>query len=161
VRTASLAGRASDGRSCTVDDSIDLAKPGPESADYKFAVYAYIVKAVNMRGGESGPSPYALTIPSEPTNVLNRESGNTAELRWDANAEKGIAGYRVYKLEGTWNITRLTADPIKATSFSHKSSGPTRYWIVAVDALGQEGQPSSPAWHQHRFDGFFRGEWHQ
>jgi hypothetical protein len=39
-----------------------------------------------------------------------------------------------------------------------------RYWIVAVDALGQEGIPSAPAWGWRQFkkvyDGF-TGEWHQ
>jgi hypothetical protein len=144
-----------------VDDGIDLRKAGPESAGYRYVVYAYIVRSVNARGGESGPSPYALTIPSEPVNVLNREKGAAAELRWDANPEKGIAGYLIYKLEGTWSIKRLTEEPIKGTTFTHKSAGPTRYWVVAVDALGQEGQPSSPVWHQQSFKGFFPGEWHQ
>jgi hypothetical protein len=144
-----------------LDGAVDLARPGAESGGYKYAVHAYVVKAVNRRGGESGPSPYALTIPSEPVSVLNREKGAVAELKWDPNPEKGIVGYRVYKLTGTWGITRLTDEPVKKTSFTHRSAGPTRYWVVAVDALGQEGQPSSPVWHQHRYDGFFRGDWHQ
>lgn len=143
------------------DTTVDLAKPGPESGDYRFAVHAYVVRAVNACGGESGPSPYALTIPSEPTNLMNREKGATAELRWDAAPEQGVTGYRVYKLEGTWSIQRLTDEPIRATTFVHKSAGPTRYWVVTVDAVGQEGQPSSPAWHQQRYTGFFPGEWHQ
>jgi hypothetical protein len=144
-----------------VDESIDLAKVGEESSGYKYAVYAYIVKAVNRRGGESGPSPYALTIPSEPVNLLNNDKGGVANLKWDANPEKGIAGYRVYKLTGTWNITRLTEEPFKETTFTHKNAGTTRYWITAIDALGQEGQPSSPAWHEHTLGRFFSGEWHQ
>jgi hypothetical protein len=144
-----------------LDETVDLSKPGEEANGYRYAVYAYLVRAVNRRGGESGASPYALTLPSEPTNVLNREAGATAELRWDKNPEKGVVGHHVYKLEGTWNIARLTDKPIVETTFKHKSSGTTRYWVVAVDALGQEGQPSSPAWHQQRYDGFFRGEWHQ
>jgi hypothetical protein len=142
------------------DETVDLGRAGDESAGYKFAVYAFIIKAVG-HGGESGPSPYALTIPSEPVNVLNRENGATAELKWDASPERGIAGYHVYKLEGTWSIKRLTERPIKETTYTHQSAGATRYWIVAVDAVGQEGQPSSPAWHQQRYDAFFRGEWHQ
>jgi len=141
-------------------DRVDLSTPPAESKDYKFAVYAYIVRAVNKLGIESGPSPYALTIPSEPTNVFNREKGATAELKWAANPEKRIAGYHVYKLEGTWNIVRLTKQPVQATTFTHKSSQ-TRYWITAVDSLGQEGQPSSPVWHQWSYAGFFNGEWHQ
>jgi hypothetical protein len=141
-------------------DHVNLDRPGPEAKDYKYAVYAYIVRAVNRLGVESGPSPYALTIPSEPTNVLNRERGNWAELKWEANPEKGIAGYHVYKLEGTWNIARLTKEPLAKTDFRHQS-GATRYWVVAVDALGQEGLPSSPVWHQHSYKGFFPGDWHQ
>ena len=141
-------------------DRVDLSKPGPEAKDYRYAVYAYIVRAVNRLGIESGPSPYALTIPSEPTGVLNREQGARAELKWAANPERGIVGYHVYKLEGTWNIVRLTREPMQATTFTHKSAA-TRYWIVAVDGLGQEGQPSSPVWHQHSYAGFFAGEWHQ
>lgn len=39
--------------------------------------------------------------------------------------------------------------------------GLTRYWVVAVDALGQEGQPSSPVWHNQSYQGFYSGEWHQ
>jgi hypothetical protein len=139
-------------------DRVLLTKPGPESKDYKYAVHAYFVRAVNRLGVESGPSPYALTIPAEPSNVLNREQGNVAELKWDA--VPGALGYHIYKLEGTWNIKRLTDEPIKGTSFTHKS-GQTRYWVVGVDALGQEGQPSSPVWHQHSYKGFFKGEWHQ
>ena len=141
-------------------DAVELAKPGPESKDYKFAVHAYIVRAVNKLGVESGPSPYALTIPSPPTNVLVREKGNVAEVKWDASPEKGIKGYHVYKLQGTWNIVRLTPQPIEATTFTH-TSGETRFWVVAVDALGQEGEPSSPAWHQHSYRGFYPGDWHQ
>lgn len=93
--------------------------------------------------------------------MVNREQGAVAELRWSANPEAGVAGYHVYKLEGTWSITRLTAEPVRGTTFTHRSPGTTRYWVVAVDALGQEGQPSSPVWHGQRYDGFFRGEWHQ
>jgi hypothetical protein len=143
------------------DRSVDLSKPGPESAGYRYSVFAYVVRAVNRRGGESGPSPYALTIPSEPVGVLNREKGAVAELRWEPNPEKEIAGYHIYKLEGTWNVVRLTGEPVREPTFTHKSTGPTRYWVVAVDALGQQGQPSSPVWHGHRYAGFFRGDWHQ
>jgi hypothetical protein len=143
-------------------DQFNLSSPGRESGDYKYAVLAYVVRAVNKHGCEGGPSPFALTIPSEPKNVLCREASDEAELKWDRNLENGIAGYHVYKLKGTWEIVRVTERPIEANTFRHRpGDGPTRYWIVAVDALGQEGQPSSPAWFRHSYRDFFAGDWHQ
>jgi hypothetical protein len=62
-------------------DHVDLSKPLPESKGYKHAVYAYLVPAVNRLGVESGPSPYALTIPSEPTSVFSHEKGAMAERK--------------------------------------------------------------------------------
>lgn len=144
------------------DAMVNLNQADREPGESKYHVYAYLVKAVNKLGSESGPSPYALTIPSEPTNVVNREQGNQADLKWDANPEKSIVGYRLYKLDGTWQIVRLTDELLKATTYRHAGGkSATRYWVVAVDALGQEGQPSSPVWHQHSYKGFFPGAWHQ
>jgi hypothetical protein len=63
-------------------------------------------------------------------------------------------------------VTRLTADPVAGTTFTDpKATRETkRYWVVAVDALGQEGVPSAPAWHWRQFRKVyqpFTGEWHQ
>jgi hypothetical protein len=144
-------------------DNVNLSKGQRDDGDYKHQVLAYVLKAVNRRGLESGPSPYVLTLPSAPSNVLCRERGTTAELKWDANPEKGIAGYHIYKLgKSHWEIVRVTDTPLTATTFTHESGrNTTRYWVVAVDALGQEGEPSSPAWFNQSYKGFFRGEWHQ
>ena len=92
-----------------------------------------------------------------------RESNGVAELRWEPSAEKGVAGYRIYKLgKSHWEIVRLTEEPVTGTTFRHRAgSGSTRYWVVAIDRLGQEGQPSSPAWYNHRYQGFYKGDWHQ
>jgi hypothetical protein len=145
------------------DGKVQLAKAGHSPDELKFNVYAYLVTAVNRLGTESGPSPYALTFPSAPEHVLCRERDDSAELKWAPNPEKGIVGYHVYKLgKGVWEIVRLTESPVAATSFSHKAGrATTRYWVVAVDALGQEGEPSSPVWANHSYKGFFTGEWHQ
>jgi hypothetical protein len=145
------------------DATVHLPTEEREAKEYKYHVFAYVVTAVNRLGAESGPSPYALTIPSGPMNVLCRERGDAAELKWDPNPEKGVAGYHVYKLgKGVWEIVRVTEKPIKETTFRHQGvRGTTRYWVVAVDALGQEGEPSSPVWFQHSYKGFFPGVWHQ
>jgi hypothetical protein len=63
-------------------------------------------------------------------------------------------------------VTRLTADPVGETRFTDSAAGKVtrRYWIVAVDALGQEGLPSAPTWHYREYRRYyvpFVGEWHQ
>ena len=145
-----------------LDERIALEKAVAKSGEYKYQVFAYIVRAVNRLGVESGPSPYALTIPAEPENVFNRETSGTANLEWAAGFEQGLTGYRVYKLDGVWNIQCLTPEPIKATRFEFAvGKQATRFWITAVDALGQEGQPSSPVWHGRSYSGFYQGDRHQ
>jgi hypothetical protein len=143
-----------------------------KGAPYRFAVYAYRVRAVNALGVEGGPSPYCLTVPSAPQWVFAKEDGEQCRLKWAANPERGIKGYRVYRMEGPklngpgQPVTRLTDEPVKGTTFTDpKATKETkRYWVVAVDALGQEGLPSSPAWHYRQFRKAYEpfvGEWHQ
>jgi hypothetical protein len=145
------------------DDQLD-----PAGKPYRFGVYAYRVRAVNALGVESGPSPWVLTVPAAPENVFAQEAGEQCKLQWSGGAK----GYRVYRMEGPkingpgQPVTRLTAEPIAGNTFTDpKATKDTkRYWIVAVDALGQEGIPSAPAWHWRQFRKYyepFTGDWHQ
>jgi hypothetical protein len=139
---------------------------------YRWAVYAYRVRAVNALGVVGGPSPYALTIPSAPQWVFAKEDGEQCRLKWAANPERGITGYRVYRMEGPkrngpgQRVTRLTDTPVTGTTFTDpKATKQTkRYWVVAVDALAQEGFPSAPVWHYREFRKAYEpfvGAWHQ
>jgi len=146
------------------DEHLDLS-----GRAYPFAVYAYRVRAIDGSGNASGPSPAALTIPSSPQHVFSRENGTTCELKWADNPERNIEGYRVYRMDGRWNddpVSRLTLDPIKPTIYKDESAGENtrRYYVVAVDALGQEGFPSSPVWFQREWRDYyvpFISDWHQ
>lgn len=146
-----------------VDTAVDLTKRETTPDEYRFGVFAYIVRAVNRLGTSSGPSPYALTIPAEPQHVMLREREGTAEIKWDRAAEKSVSGYHIYKLgKSHWDIIRVTAEPVRDTTFRESvGSNETRYWVVPVDVLGQEGQPSSPVWCNHAYREFFEGDWHQ
>ena len=170
-----------------VDTGVDLRRPpvikekpiwersfGAEQVDpagrsYRWAVYAYRVRCVNAKGKEGGPSPAVLTIPSAPQWVFSQEAGTACRLKWAANPEKGLRGYRVYRLDGRWDkdpISRLTPEPITALTFEDPKAGShtRRYYVVAVDALGQEGHPSSPVWFNREWKRFYEpfvGPWHQ
>jgi hypothetical protein len=63
-------------------------------------------------------------------------------------------------------VTRLTFEPLKSTGYIDEAAGKDtrRFWVVAVDALGQEGFPSAPAWHHRQWRKYyepFTGAWHQ
>jgi hypothetical protein len=170
-----------------VDEAIDLGRPQAidgepsyeralpdEQVDaagraYRWGVLAYRIRAVDAAGNESGPSPAFFTIPSSPQHVASREDGTTCQLKWAASPEQRIAGYRVYRMDGRYDkepVSRLTSEPIKATTFADAGAGKgtRRYYIVAVDALGQEGFPSSPVWFNREWRALYEpfvGEWHQ
>ena len=171
------------------DDSLDLAsgpveppEPGlidrplykeqlnAEGKPYPLAVYAYRVVAVNRLGVAGGPSPLVFTSPSAPQHVFSKEEGkDKTRLRWKANPEKSLAGYLVYRYDGRWDkdtVTRLTPRPIPAAEFFDETAGrgTRRYEIVAVDALGQEGEPSQPIWSRREWGPYYvpyTGPWHQ
>ena len=148
-----------------VDRGVDLTKTEVDPADYRYKVFAYVVRSVNRRGDESGPSPYALTIPQAPRNVFVREVGQrTAEIKWDGVDDGGIAGYQVVRLGSGGAQTGYVIDTQLTTSrriTRRLETQRNRFWITAVDHLGQLGEPSSPAWFGHRYSGYFEGPWHQ
>jgi hypothetical protein len=170
-----------------VDKSVDLSKPQTIEGEpiydrelhgehldrggkpYGRAVYAYRVRMIGTDGETGGPSPATFTIPPSPEKLFSKEDGDTCQLKWGASPNKGIAGYRVYRLDGRWDkdpVSRLTAQPTGETTFADKTAGKhsRRYHIVAVDALGQEGFPSSPVWYRREWREYyapFVGEWHQ
>jgi hypothetical protein len=172
------------------DTGLDLTKPTPLAVEpvfahrfrkdqldangkpYRFGVYAYRVVAVNAIGVESGPSAWVLTVPGAVQHVFAREDGEKCHLKWAANPEAGIKGYRVYRMESPringpgQKVTRLTADPVAGTVFTDEraTKDTKRYWVAAVDALGQEGIPSAPVWRQRQYRKYYEpfvGEWHQ
>ena len=140
----------------------------PTGLPYRFAVFAYRVIAVSERGA-SGPSAAEFTIPSSPQWLQLREEGTTAHLKWQPNPERNLQGYRIYRMNGRYEkdpLPRLTPDPLPATTYTDPTAGKDtrRFYVVAVDALGQEGFPTSPAWFNREWKTFyapFMGEWHQ
>jgi len=155
-----------------LSESRPLHKDGVDAGGrpYRYAAYAYRVLAVNRLGTESGASPLVFTWPSAVQYVFSKEEGKDAtRLKWKAGPEKGLQGYLVYRHDGRYDkepIKRLTPEPIAATEFLDPASGTgtRRYEVVAVDALGQEGEPSQPVWSRREWARFYEpytGEWHQ
>jgi len=173
--------------SAFTDTTVDLSKPGPIAGEpiyerklsleqldpsgrpYRYAVYAYRIRAVNKEGATSGPSPPFFTIPSPPQSLFSREDGAACRLKWEPSPEQGLKGYRVYRMDGRYDkdaIPRLTSEPITAATWKDETAGKSarRYYVVAVDAIGQEGFPSAPVWFEREWKQYyqpFTGDWHQ
>lgn len=162
-RPDAIEGNASEVRKFSADQ-LDTRGRG-----YRHGVYAYRVRAINDLGVVGGTSPAVLTIPSSPTYVFAKEEGTTCHLKWEVNPERGLRGYRVYRMDGRYDkdpVKRLNAEPISERTLTDPEAGKParRYYVVAVDALGQEGFPSSPAWFNREWKSFYKpftGEWHQ
>ncbi len=171
-----------------VDEKVDLTKPvtiegdpihvssvpprhlDPQGKPYRFAVFAYRVRGVNRLGCIGGPSAAVPTVPAPVEQLFATEVEETCRLRWNPNQEQGISGYRVYRLNGRWDevdaVSRLTPNAIDALTFNDtKAAQKTRrYHVLAVDVLGQEGQPSPPVWYDRRWKRYytpFVSKWHQ
>jgi hypothetical protein len=63
-------------------------------------------------------------------------------------------------------IPRLMREPITASTWKDETAGRNarRYYVVAVDALGQEGFPGAPVWFEREWKSYyqpFTRDWHQ
>jgi hypothetical protein len=145
-----------------------------DGTGHPFRVYACRVRAVNSLGVESGPSPFFLTLPAAVENVFSKEEGDKCHLKWSPRPEKKLKGYLVHRMNNRYDKTfpRLTRTPIEKSTFTDTKAGAgkpniRRYFIVAVDALGQEGLPSSPVWSYREWHKYYTpfgaglGTWHQ
>jgi hypothetical protein len=130
-------------------DVVDLS--APEDSQYKYVVYAYLVRAVNHLGVESGPSPYALAIPEQmELPELVEEKPGKVTIRWKRHPSPAVTGYQVWRKTETYPPAKRVGQPlVKATEFTDTTlpgTGMRRYYVLAVDVLGQEGISSAGVW---------------
>jgi len=127
---------------------------------------------VSQLGVEGGDSPYQMTVPNEVENLWSKEEGAGVRLRWSPSPHKEIRGYLVYRLNDRFLtpgcLVQLTPKPITETTFLDKTAGSRsrRYYVVVVDALGQQGLPSHAAWGFRPWRGHYapwlpKDGWHQ
>jgi hypothetical protein len=132
---------------------LDERKLAKTEGVFGHEVRNYQVRAVNSLGVESGPSERGFTLTgSVPHARAKMNADGSATITWERSPEKGVIGYVVYRLDEVRNsaVVRLNAHPVKDLKFVDRAETPRaerrRYYVVAVDALGQEGMPSSGAW---------------
>ncbi len=120
--------------------------------------YFYYVTVVDQQNRESLPSSVvAVTVadrtPPHTPNLLSLHlSGNQLQLRWQANSEADLAGYRLYR-STNWPVDRAQGPIHGATLLTTPGyldqvelNGETYYYVfTAVDQAGNESHPSIDA----------------
>jgi fibronectin type 3 domain-containing protein len=114
--------------------------------------YCYMIIVIDTTGAESPGitvcgTPGSDAIPPSRPESLTATSGNaSAQLKWTANSEPDLAGYRIYKSETT-KTAFVQINSELATYPRYNVSGlknETVYWfkVTAVDFAGNESQSS-------------------
>ncbi len=118
--------------------------------------YEYKIQAV-FKAGESEAEGLLTTAvslvpvdhfpPAVPSGLTAVASAESIELTWERNTEPDFAGYHVYRAAAGGKFEKV-ANLLAAPSFSdHKieSRKRYRYAVSAVDQLGNESVPTTPA----------------
>jgi hypothetical protein len=87
--------------------------------------------------------------PKPPTGLVLIPGGGFGEapsidLSWDANLERDMLGYNVYRSQDTAAFTRLTAEPVPAPAFRDMHVEPGHKYTYRVTAVDQR-RNESPA----------------
>ena len=87
--------------------------------------------------------------PKPPTSLVLIPSGGFGEapsidLSWDANLETDLAGYNVYRQEGSAEFVRLNAQPVPAPAFRDLRVEPGHKYTYRVTAVDQRHNESAP-----------------
>ncbi len=118
--------------------------------------YIYTVRAIAALDPlvESDPSSereihYRDTFaPAPPESLIALGERGGARLVMEASPSRDAVGYIIYREDPQADFRRVTADPVASLEFrdSGLTTGLTyRYYAVAVDGAGNEGEPSSTA----------------
>jgi hypothetical protein len=132
----------------------------PPYGEHQYRVTA--VAAVGPPAIESSPSPVAsatfkdLVAPPPPASVSALVETTAVRLVWDAVEASDLAGYKIYRIEGT-GMTELrevgrilfTKEPIRETNFRDIAIQPGisyKYEVTAIDTSGNESAPATTGW---------------
>ena len=119
-----------------------------------YGEHRYRVTAVASAGPpriESLPSPQAtamfrdLVSPPAPTNLSELIETRLVRLVWDAVEASDLAGYNVYRYEGTARLKMTPIGALKTTFFGDESVDPGISYTYAVTAIDTNGNESAEA----------------
>jgi HEAT repeat protein len=115
--------------------------------------YAYVVKAVNRWGIESGASPVTLALPDPPGPVCVVPWADGRRLVvWTTCLGRNVSGFQLMRMDD-WNreyVFSTDASPLPAPLAWDGEATPMsdrrRYYASGMDGIGTTGIPTSGAW---------------
>lgn len=117
--------------------------------------YRYAVEAIRAEGNIRAASDRSMEVeilpedrfpPAVPAAVSAIASTGSIEVAWEQNAEPDLAGYRIYRAEGTGELVRI-GEIQTAPNYSDRpvrSGVRYRYAVSSVDKTGNESAQSTP-----------------
>jgi predicted small lipoprotein YifL len=129
-------------------------------------VYLYFLRAVASDSPTLAESDNSDVIevlakdtfaPAVPSGLVSIAADDFISISWDANLEKDLAGYRVWrKMEGEDEFTLLTPQPVQENAFNDTNVEKNKRYYYAVSAQDRSGNesPKSESVSQTIKDGF-------
>ena len=113
--------------------------------------YSYRITPFNGQLAAGSPVTSALLtpldlLPGAPGAVTVDREGNKALLRWNANVDSGIIGYKLYVGINEAALALTGEELVQGTSFKYPIQGDMMYYfsLATVDSQNREGTMSSP-----------------
>jgi fibronectin type 3 domain-containing protein len=132
------------------NDTEYLDKTAEYGRSYQYSVEAIRnegnVRAASERSGEVEITPQDRFAPAVPAGLSAIASTGTIELAWEQNTEPDLAGYRIYRAEGTGELAKIAEAPT-APNYSDRqvrSGVRYRYAVSSVDKAENESAQSAP-----------------
>jgi len=123
----------------------------PYGAAHVYTVRATLPQKPRVEGlpaEEAGLLYRDLFPPPAPARLDALPEGNFVRLLWDPVAPPDLAGYLIFRAEGTGEPVPLTEAPIQETFFTDSALSPGkryRYTVRAIDSAGNRSAPSPEA----------------
>lgn len=86
--------------------------------------------------------------PPAPTGLVTLPEGNDVRLRWNSSAASDVAGYLIFRQDPGGEFHQVNPSPSAELEWVDSGLEPGnrfRYRVVAVDRLGNRGEPSAEA----------------
>jgi len=112
------------------------------------AQYAYFLKAVDEDNLLSDPSPSVTVntkpLPQKPSGLIVTEKEGRKSLQWNANPEKDVKEYAVYKKGFLGIPQKIVAVPENSWVIPADMKGKNELFVKALDETGLESESSDP-----------------